>query len=149
MCKCHFCPPKVPLSSGVSATFVHPKCHFYPVLAAQVLEFSSASTQRKCHNSTCFYEITPQLIKYQHVTFLVLSTPPKLAKNAPTICFLIFRALLSGQTDKYRVMAKGVPRTREGSKRAEYATVRGRGGSLRSSKPNINRRFVRSFAYFS
>ena len=63
----------------------------------------------------------PQQIKYQRVTFLVLSTPPKLAKNAPTICFLIFRALLSGQTDKYRVMAKGVPRTREGSKRAEHA----------------------------
>ena len=27
-----------------SATFIHPKCHFYPVLAARVLEFSSAST---------------------------------------------------------------------------------------------------------
>ena len=89
-----------------------------------------------------------QSIKYQYVTFLVLSTPPKLAKNAPTICFLIFRALLSGQTDKYRVMAKGVPHARGGSKRAEHATNRGRGESLRSSKPNINRRFVRSFAYF-
>lgn len=87
-------------------------------------------------------------MKYQYVTFLVLSTPPKLAKNAPTICFLIFCALLSGQTDKYRVLAKGVPRTREGSKRAEHATNRGRDESLRSSKPNINRRFVRSFAYF-
>ena len=53
-----------------------------------------------------------QSIKYQYVTFLVLSTPPKLAKNAPTICFLIFRALLSGQTYKYRVMAKGVPHAR-------------------------------------
>ena len=113
MCKCHFCPPKIPLSSGASATFIHPKCHFYPVLLARVLEFSSTSTQCKCHNSTCFYEITPQPIKYQHVAFLVLSTPPKLAKNAPTICFLIFCALLSGQTYKYRVRAKGVPRTRE------------------------------------
>lgn len=56
----------------------------------------------------------PQPIKYQYVTFLVLSTPPKLAKNAPTICFLIFCTLLSGQTYKYRVLAKGVPRTRVG-----------------------------------
>ena len=121
VCKCHFCPPKMPLSSGASAIFIHPKCHFYPVLALRVLEFSSTSTQCKCHNSTYFYEITPQLIKYQHVTFLVLSTPPKLAKNAPTICSLIFCALLSGQTYKYRVRAKGVPRTRGGNKRAEHA----------------------------
>ena len=69
----------------------------------------------------------PQPIKYQHVALFVLSAPPKLAKNAPTICFLIFRALLSGQTDKYRVMAKGVPRTREESKQAEHATVRSGG----------------------
>ena len=53
-----------------------------------------------------------QPIKYQYVAFLVLSVSPKLAKNAPTICFLIFCALLSGQTDKYSVMAKGVPRVR-------------------------------------
>ena len=111
VCKCHFCPPQMPLSSGASAIFI-PKCHFYPVLALRVLEFSSTSTQCKCHNSTCFYEITPQQIKYQYVTFLVLSTLLKLAKNAPTICFLIFCALLSGQTYKYRVKAKGVPRTR-------------------------------------
>ena len=34
----------MPLSSGASAIFIHPKCHFYPVLALRVLEFSSAST---------------------------------------------------------------------------------------------------------
>ena len=38
------CPPKMPLSSGASAIFIHPKCHFYPVLALRVLEFSSTST---------------------------------------------------------------------------------------------------------
>lgn len=150
------------VSQCASATFAHPKCHFrrvqvsflstlsatstqysrceYWSLVLRVLEFSSTSTQYKCHNCTCFYEITTQPIKYQRVTFLVLSTPPKLAKNAPTICFLIFCALLSGQTDKYRVKAKGVPRTREGSKRAEHATNRGRGESLCSSKPNIDGR---------
>lgn len=127
MCKCHFCPPKVPLSYNLSATSTQYSQREYWSLAARVLEFSTASTQCKCHDSTCFYGITPQPIKYQYVVLFVLSTLPKLAKNAPTICFLIFRALLSGQTDKYRVMAKGVPRTREGSKRAEHATVRGRG----------------------
>lgn len=146
--KCHFRRVQVPFSSTLSATSTqYSRCEYWS-LALRVLEFSSASTQCKCHNSTCFYEITSQSIKYQRVAFLVLSTPPKLAKNAPTICFLIFRGLLSGQTYKYRVMAKGVPRTRGGSKRAEHATNRGRGESLRSSKPNINRRFVRSFAYF-
>lgn len=109
--KCHFRRVQVPFSSTLSATSTqYSRCEYWS-LALRVLEFSSTSTQCKCHNSTCFYDITPQPIKYQHVTFLVLSTPPKLAKNAPTICFLIFRALLSGQTDKYRVRAKGVPRT--------------------------------------
>lgn len=139
---------QVSFPSTLSATSTQYSCWEYWSLAARVLEFSSTSTQCKCHNSTCFYEITPQPIKYQYVAFLVLSTPPKLAKNAPTICFLIFCALLSGQTYKYRVIAKGVPHARGGSKRAEHATNRGRGESLRSSKPNINRRFVRSFAYF-
>lgn len=105
---------QVPFSSTLSATYTqYLRCEYWS-LAARVLEFSSTSTQCKCHNSTCFYEIMPQSIKYLRVTFLVLSTPPKLAKNAPTICFLIFCALLSGQTDKYRVRTKGVPRTREG-----------------------------------
>lgn len=111
--KCHFRRVQVPFSSTLSATSTQYSRLEYWSLVARVLEFSSTSTQCKCHNSTCFYEITPQPIKYQYVTFLVLSTPPKLAKNAPTICFLIFCALLSGQTDKYRVLAKGVPRTRE------------------------------------
>lgn len=112
--KCHSRRVQVPFSSTLSATSTQYSQREYWSLAARVLEFSSASTQYKCHNSTCFYEITPQPIKYQHVALFVLSTLPKLAKNAPTICFLIFRTLLSGQTDKYRVMAKGVPRTREG-----------------------------------
>lgn len=138
--KCHFRRVQVPFSSTLSATSTqYSRCEYWS-LALRVLEFSSTSTQCKCHNSTCFWEITPQPIKYQYVTILVLSTPPKLAKNAPTICFLIFCALLSGQTDKYRVKAKGVPRTRGGSKRAEHATNRGRGESLRSSKPNIDGR---------
>ena len=110
--KCHFRRVQVPFSSTLSATSTqYSRCEYWS-LVARVLEFSSTSTRCKCHNSTCFYEITPQPIKYQYVTFLVLSTPPKLAKNAPTICFLIFCALLSGQTDKYSVMAKGVPRVR-------------------------------------
>lgn len=112
--KCHFRRVQVPFSSTLSATSTQYSCWEYWSLVARVLEFSSTSTQCKCHNCTCFYEITSQPIKYQYVTFLVLSTPPKLAKNAPTICFLIFCALLSGQTYKYRVRAKGVPRTREG-----------------------------------
>lgn len=146
--KCHFRRVQVPFPSTLSATSTQYSQREYWSLALRVLEFSSTSTQYKCHNCTCFYEIMSQPIKYQCVAFLVLSIPPKLAKNAPTICFLIFCALLSGQTYKYRVRAKGVPRTRVGSKRAEHATNRGRGESLRSSKPNINRRFVRSFAYF-
>lgn len=121
-----FCVQK-PLLPTLSATSTQYSQREYWSLVARVLEFSSASTQRKCHNSTCFYGITPQPVKYQHVVLFALSTPPKLAKNAPTICFLIFRALLNGQTYKYRVMAKGVPRTREGSKRAEHATVRSGG----------------------
>lgn len=125
--KCHSRRVQVPLSSTLSATSTQYSQHEYWSLAARVLEFSSTSTQCKCHNSTCFYGITPQPIKYQCVVLFALSILPKLAKNAPTICFLIFRALLSGQTDKYRVMAKGVPRTREGSKRAEHATVRSGG----------------------
>lgn len=110
--KCHFRRVQVPFSSTLSATSTQYSRWEYWSLAARVLEFSSTSTQCKCHNSTCFWEITPQPIKYQRVTFLILSPPPKLAKNAPTICFLIFRALLSGQTYKYCVRAKGVPRTR-------------------------------------
>lgn len=93
---------QVPFLSTLSATSTqYSRCEYWS-LVARVLEFSSTSTQCKCHNSTCFYEITSQLIKYQHVTFLVLLTPPKLAKNRPTISFLIFRALLSGQICKYR-----------------------------------------------
>lgn len=119
--KCHSRRVQVPFSSTLSATSTqYSRCEYWS-LALRVLEFSSASTQRKCHNSTCFYEVTPQPIKYQHVVLFVLSTPPKLAKNAPTICFLIFCALLSGQTYKYRVRAKGVPRTRGEGKRAERA----------------------------
>lgn len=107
--KCHSRRVQVPFSSTLSATSTQYSQREYWSLALRVLEFSSTSTQYKCHNCTCFYEITSQPIKYQFVTFLVLSTPPKLAKNAPTICFLIFCALLSGQTYKYRVRAKGVP----------------------------------------
>lgn len=127
--KCHFRRVQLPFSSTLSATSTQYSCCEYWSLALRVLEFSSTSTQYKCHNCTFFYEITSQPIKYQFVTFLVLSTPPKLAKNAPTICFLIFRALLSGQTYKYRVRAKGVPRTRGGSftqpraNRGTYATT--------------------------
>lgn len=112
--KYHFRRVQVPFSFFQSATSTqYSRCEYWS-LVLRVLEFSSTSTQCKCHNSTCFYEITPQPIKYQCVIFLVLSTPPKLAKNAPTICFLIFCTLLSGQTYKYRVRAKGVPRTQVG-----------------------------------
>lgn len=85
--KCHFRRVQVPFSSTLSATSTqYSRCEYWS-LALRVLEFSSTSTQCKCHNSTCFYDITPQPIKYQCVTFLVLSAPPKLAKMHPQFVF--------------------------------------------------------------
>lgn len=75
--KHHFRRVQVPFPSTLSATSTQYSQHEYWSLAARVLEFSSTSTLCKCYNSTCFYEITPQPIKYQHVVFFVLSAPPK------------------------------------------------------------------------
>lgn len=75
--KCHFRRVQVPFSSTLSATSTqYSRCEYWS-LALRVLEFSSTSTQCKCHNSTCFYEITPQPIKYQYVVFFRPFNPSK------------------------------------------------------------------------